>query len=298
MRLSARQIELFQAAFRLKSTRRAADLMHVSQPAISRAVTEIEAEIGVVLFDRSGRKFEPTAAARSLNDAVQRHYHGLNRVIDAAQMIARGTSGHLKVVALPAIAAALVSRAAGRLMAKHPGVRIDVEVRGEGECLTAVRSGNADCAVISSDPGALALACHQVATITPVVAVSRTDVLAGLAQVTPEQLVEKDLVMLPPDSPFRQALEKTLSDAALAFTIRAEARTQAALLEYVNQGIGRAVVAAGAADARARPDIVLLPFAASLVWPVRAVGAASEMATPLLQQFLAEMTSLASPSGD
>ena len=72
MRISARQIELFQMAYRRKSTRKAAVELNISQPAISRAVADLEAEIGVALFDRSGRRFEPTAAAHSLQEAVQK----------------------------------------------------------------------------------------------------------------------------------------------------------------------------------------------------------------------------------
>ncbi|MBO6507715.1 MAG: LysR family transcriptional regulator, partial [Roseibium sp.] len=85
MRITARQIELFQMAYRHRSTRRAADALNITQPAISRAITELELEIGVQLFDRAGRKFEPTAAAHSLNKAVQRHYQGLDRVLEAAE---------------------------------------------------------------------------------------------------------------------------------------------------------------------------------------------------------------------
>ena len=131
MRISARQIELFQMAYRQRSTRKAADALNISQPAISRAVAELEAEIGVALFDRSGRRFDPTAAAHSLQEAIQKHYHGLERVREAAQLIAAGTGGHLRVAALPSVADTRVAVAAGRLMARYPELRIDIDVLKE-----------------------------------------------------------------------------------------------------------------------------------------------------------------------
>lgn len=287
MRLSARQIELFQMAFRLRSTRKAADALHISQPAVSRAVAEIEAEIGVQLFDRSGRKFEPTLAAKSLHDAVQRHYHGLERVIEAARLIAEGITGHLRVVALPAVADALVARAAGRLMVRHAGLRVDVDVMGERECLAALKSGRADCAVISTDPGEASLSCHRVGEIAPVVAVPGNAAQSRQKAISTVDLVRQPMVMLPGDSPFRRSVEKLLADSALSFIVRAEARSQSALLEYVAQGVGWAIV-----DPKMSVvglDIVLVPLQADLIWPIHAVAPMATVEAPVMRQFLKEL---------
>jgi len=289
MRLSARQIEIFQMAYRLKSTRKAAEALHISQPAISRAIAEIEAQIGVMLFDRSSRKFEPTLSANSLNEAVQRHYHGLDRVVDAARMIADGTTGHLKVATIPAIADVLVARAAGRLMAKHPDLRIDIDVMGERECLTAIKSGNVDCAFISTDPCDARLYCSVIAEITPVLAVPSNHPAAEKTSISAQSLASSSLVMLPPDSPFRRATERVFADASLQISIRAEARTQTALLEFVAQGNGFAIVDPSAAHVGLQPNITQLPFPLKMTWPIRTVIPVSTTDTPVVQLFQAEI---------
>lgn len=139
MRITARQIELFQMAYRHRSTRRAADALNITQPAISRAITELELEIGVQLFDRAGRKFEPTAAAHSLNKAVQRHYQGLDRVLEAAEKISSGTGGLIRIATVPAVADTRIAVASGRLMARYPDLRFDVDVLGEQASVSADR---------------------------------------------------------------------------------------------------------------------------------------------------------------
>lgn len=289
MRLTARQLELFQTAYQLKSTRKAADTLHISQPAISRAVADLEVEIGVALFDRSGRKFEPTAAGHSLHQAVQKHYHGLDRVRDTARQIAAGTGGHLRVAALPAVADTKVAAAAGRLMAKHPALRIDVDVLNEQLCLAALRAGQVDCVVISSDPGEPNLACSRMADISPTVIVPMSDPAARNQKISPEELVTEPQVMLPADSPFRRAVEHMLNRAGVSFQLRAEARTQAALVRMVAQGAGRAIVDQESLGLSPEVEVACLTLTADLKWPIRIVTPSASYDAPGLQRLIREL---------
>ncbi|MBL4873272.1 MAG: LysR family transcriptional regulator [Rhodobacteraceae bacterium] len=273
-------------AYRHRSTRKAADALNISQPAISRVVAELETEMGIQLFDRSGRRFEPTAAAHSLSAAIKSHYYGIDRIVDAATMIASGTAGVLNVVALPAVADTLVARAAANLMAQHPNLRIDVDVMGEQECLAMLRSGNADCAVICSSPRDSGFVSTLIREIRPVAALPSGDPLAQEAEVSLSQLAEKDLVMLPPDSPFRRALELELAISGIPFTVRAEARTQAALAEYVISGIGRGVIDPLTGALFSGAALTLRPLKARLVWPINLVASESTMTLPVTQLFV------------
>ncbi|NRB18758.1 MAG: LysR family transcriptional regulator [Rhodobacteraceae bacterium] len=286
MRITARQIELFQMAYRHRSTRKAANALNISQPAISRAVGDLEAEMAVALFDRAGRRFEPTAAAHSLSAAIRSHYYGIDRIVEAASLIASGTSGVLNVVALPAVADTLVARAAAVLMARHSKLRIDIDVMGEQECLAMLRSGNADCAVICSSPGDTGFTSRLIREIRPVAALSAEDPLAAQKEVSLQQLAEKDLVMLPPDSPFRRALELELAKSRISFSVRAEVRTQSALAEYVISGIGRGVIDPLTGAMFSGAALVLRPLKASLIWPINLVAPASTMALPVTQLLL------------
>ncbi len=289
MRLSARQIEIFQMAYRQKSTRKAANALHISQPAISRAVAELEDQIGVALFDRSGRKFEPTAAAHSLQEAALKHYHGLERVRDAAQQIATGMGGHLRVAALPVVADTRVASAAGRLMARHPGLRIDVDVLNEDSCLAALREGRADCVVISSDPGDQNLACIRVGDVSPTAILHADDKLRHLSEISLAELASVPQVMLPAHSPFRRAVEHMFDQAGVPFQVMAEAGTQSALIRMVAQGAGRAIVDQGSLNLVSEPEVIGIPMTVELKWPIRIVSPSASAGAPGLQKLVREL---------
>jgi DNA-binding transcriptional LysR family regulator len=201
-------------------------------------------------------------------------------------MIASGTGGVLNVVAQPAVADTLVARTAARLMAQHGKLRIDIDIMGERECLAMLRSGNADCAVISSSPRDTGLVSTLIREIKPVAALPHDDPLGAHAEVTLRQLAQVDLVMLPPDSPFRKALELELAKARIPFNVRAEARTQTALTEFIISGIGRGVIDPQTAALFSETALVLRPLKSKLIWPVNLVSSAATMDLPITRLFV------------
>ena len=200
-------------------------------------------------------------------------------------MIASGTAGMLNVVALPVVTDTLVARTAANLMAQHSKLRIDIDVMGERDCLAMLRSGNADCAVICSSPRDTGLVSTLIQEIKPVAALSPDDPLATKSEVTLRELAQGDLVMPPSDSPFRKALELELAKARIAFNVRADARTQTALTEFVISGIGRSVIDPQTAILFSKTALVLRPLKSNLVWSVNLVSSASTMGLPVTRLF-------------
>ncbi|OXH86866.1 LysR family transcriptional regulator, partial [Burkholderia multivorans] len=95
--LRIRQIEAFRAVMQRHTVTRAARDLHISQPAVSRLIADLEARVGFVLFERQQGRFTPTAQARVLYEEVERAFIGLDRVAQAAEQIRAMRRGTLRV---------------------------------------------------------------------------------------------------------------------------------------------------------------------------------------------------------
>ncbi len=148
-----RDLTPIQHALALAQTRnfaRAAEVVHITQPALSRSIASLERDLGVRLFDRLTTGVELTAFGKLL---IER---GTQLIGDAA-LIKREIDllgglhvGSLSVAAGPYVSESLVGRVAARLLAKHPGLSIRVETMDAHDVVLGVVEARYDVGVASS----------------------------------------------------------------------------------------------------------------------------------------------------
>ncbi len=125
--LNHRQIEAFRMSVQLGSATAAAEALHISQPAVSRLVADLERHVGFALFERRQRGLTPTADGQLFYEEVERSFRGMDLVEEAARAISGHRIGRVRVIAMPAYADGLVSRTIGGFLGKHPGVVVVVD---------------------------------------------------------------------------------------------------------------------------------------------------------------------------
>jgi DNA-binding transcriptional LysR family regulator len=104
----------------------AAREVYVSQPALSLAVKELEAELGVALFTRSGRRVQLTPAGFALLGPARQVLRDLETGQAAVEAVAGLAAGNLTMASLPTLAADPVAPLIGGFRLRYPGVRIDL----------------------------------------------------------------------------------------------------------------------------------------------------------------------------
>ncbi len=124
--MDSRRLQHFVAVVDHGGFTAASKAVFVSQPALSLAVKELEAELGVQLFERIGRRVQLTPAGYALLGPARQVLRDLATGRAAVEAVAGLESGALSVASLPTLAADPMAELVGRFRRNHPGVRVDL----------------------------------------------------------------------------------------------------------------------------------------------------------------------------
>jgi DNA-binding transcriptional LysR family regulator len=147
-----RQVEAFRAVMVSGGVTAAANLLHVSQPSVSRLIADLEREVGFSLFERRGGRVIATAQAEGLYEAVQRSFAGLELLDQAARRIRAHPVGTIRVAALSALAGGVLPRAIARFAARYPDITVTVESLGQRGIEDRLFLGQADLGLAVEAP--------------------------------------------------------------------------------------------------------------------------------------------------
>lgn len=150
--MNLRQLEAFRATMRAGTITAAADILHVSQPSVSRLIADLERSVGFDLFLRSGRGVVATVEARRFYRAVEGMFVGVERLAELAQAIRTTAGGVVSVGMIPALSTVEVPQAVRDLYRARPDARIALYVRNTPAILDAVQMQQFDIGVVSRQP--------------------------------------------------------------------------------------------------------------------------------------------------
>ena len=152
---------------------RAAERLHISQPALSAAVRQLEAQLGVALLDRSDRVLRVTPAGRRLQEEGRGLLAEADRVFDAVRD--RAPVGRLRAGLTPTARYGLGPELLAACAERAPGVMLYPQEETTGALLREVRSGRLDLAVLFCAPGSYDGVELEVVRVEPAVVHVRDD---------------------------------------------------------------------------------------------------------------------------
>jgi len=126
-RLRLRDLDTFMAVAASGGMRKAAEQLHLSQPAISKAISDLEHALGVRLFDRSRRGVEPTLYGRTLLKHGRALFDGLSQAVGELEFLADPSSGELSFGCSETISAGLAAAVIAGLWKRQPRLVFNVE---------------------------------------------------------------------------------------------------------------------------------------------------------------------------
>jgi DNA-binding transcriptional LysR family regulator len=149
---NAREFEVFLTVAQTLSFRRAAEQVHLSQPAVSGLIARLEASLEVRLFDRTTRNVQLTAAGEVLKEQVLLLRHQSEEAVQAVRNVSELRTGSVTLAALPSLAATVVPRAFKRFAARFPQIRLQVFDTLAGPAFDMVRAGKVEFALTAANP--------------------------------------------------------------------------------------------------------------------------------------------------
>lgn len=131
--MNIKALRAFRATLSEGSLVAASEVLHLSQPAVSRLISGLEAELKLTLFDRTGRNLKPTPEGLAFYREAGRILDNLDEVPRIAAEIRAGRTETLRIVTMPRIAQSLSAPAVARLFKAKPDTNISLDVRARRE---------------------------------------------------------------------------------------------------------------------------------------------------------------------
>ena len=129
---------------------RAAQRVHLSQPAFSRSIQAAEQELGMALFKRGGRKVACTPAGSFVVERIRAVLHASNNLDRDLAMFRDGLSGDVRLGMGPSSSGHLLPPLLASLRSRYPSLRVHVRVQGQPELLALLRAQELDFAVMDA----------------------------------------------------------------------------------------------------------------------------------------------------
>ena len=294
MNITLRQLHVFQSVAATHNFSRTGDAVGLTQPAVSRSITELEAQLGLKLLNRTTREVTLTDAGQRLAARLPRVLEDLDNTLLDVRGMATERRGRVRVASSPTLSANLMPECIAQCQQRLPGLDLVLLDRIQSAVLASVLSGEVDFGVVI-DPGERdALECETILTEPFCLACPPDHRLARKRQVHWADLAGESLVLLDHASGSRRLIDRALADHAVQCTVAQEVGHTTTIFRMLDAGLGISVIPTlalppeGLARLVVRPlvprvdrDIVLvhrrnraLPPVAQAAWDlVRAVAA-------------------------
>ena len=160
--INPRQLEVLCAVIEVGTTARAADLLNVSQPAVSNMIRHTEDLVGFPLFVRERGRLVPTREAQHIAQEAQYLFMQQKRVENVINELRGGTVGRLHIVATPSIGHGILPRVIAEFVKNKPKLKLSIELGSIDENIERLVSGQADIGLSITQPR------HSMLSVRPV----------------------------------------------------------------------------------------------------------------------------------
>ncbi|OCK59045.1 LysR substrate-binding domain-containing protein [Bradyrhizobium sp. LMTR 3] len=258
--MNLRQIETFAAVMRCGTASRAAEVLGVTQPAVSRSIGEFERSVGFPLFARIRNRLVATPEARMLYEEVKAAFHGIDAIRAVAARIRDHGSGEIRIASLFAASHSVIPKAVAIFRRKHPQARITLLVLPSRDVRDLIASGQFDVGLAADMIDTTGIVHENFMARDALCALPIGHELSSRKIIVPMDLHDVPFVAYLPEDRFRQRVDGVLAAAGAIPKIVVETAFAPTALALVAAGVGVTLASPHAIGGFDRSKIVVKQF--------------------------------------
>jgi DNA-binding transcriptional LysR family regulator len=232
-----RQLRVFSEVARHLSFARAAQALHLSPPAVTMQVKELESQLGMPLFERNGRRVVLTTVGEYMLVYARKLLATLKDAEDAAARLQKLETG-LLVIGMVSTAKYFLPHLLAAFRREHRSVDIRLAVGNREQLVKMLHANEVDIAIMGRPPKELATRAEPFAAHPHVFVAPPDHPLASAGQLPSGLLREVDFIVREPGSGTRAALEKFLLDQHVELRVIMEMASNETIKQAVMAGMG------------------------------------------------------------
>ena len=284
--ISLRQLEAFRAVMMTRSITRASELLYVSQPAVSRLISDLESSAGFPLFQRIKKRLNPTPEAHAFYEEVERSFAGLNKINLAAREIRDFRSGSLSIAALPALGLSYLPKIISRFSDGKPDISLSLNIRNSQKVSEMVAAQRVDVGFCESIDFGDGLEAELLLQVNLVCILPREHALASKERIAATDLDGVTCIGSGNSQLTYSDLDRYFEEKGVKRKVQIDTQLNATVADFVVAGAGIGIIDPVTADSYSQRGIVVRPFTPPIGYKYYVIFPENRPKSRLLEQFV------------
>lgn len=240
--VSFRSLRVFAEIMRTGSATAAGKYMSLSQPAVSKLISQLEVKVGFDLFYRDRGKLVPTADGTKLMQEVDLTLASLDRFNSLVRDIAGYSAGTIRVVAPPSFAEGVLPEIVSRFRDRFPGVEFSIDSRSVATARSMIAMRYVDCGFVKLPTDEKDLDLTEVITSETLCVMREDHPLAGHETISPIDIGIHPLILLGAGGYWRTQVDAAFTSFGLKPVVAIETHTHGSACALAGRGNGMAIL--------------------------------------------------------
>ena len=287
--MNYRQVEIFKAIMDSGSITGAADILRISQPAVTKALRLLELDLGLQLFVRTTKGIAATDEARALYAEVERTYFGMQNLKRFAGGLRDSKQGRVVGTAIPTLSVDWLPTMAARFAKAHPGVTLSLYSDNSADAVRLVGSGEIDIGIAQIRSEETNLSRRKLFDLEGLIALPAGHRLGEKDSITADDLAGEPIIALGPADEFRRRLVAAMEAAGAPLRSVIDVSLGLTVCAMVERGLGVGVVDSETARVKRTADLVFRPFEPKILVPIYMFRQRQRQASSIAEAFSASL---------